>query len=218
MKYHLSYHLLLLFVLLTAGISSCSYQHYKGLEQVATENKLIPEIYDTTFNKAVYSTVFSVFGQELTGITIVKKVHRNIHVVFMSQIGLKFFDIEIRPGKQEDWFHINFIMESLSREFIVNTLKTDFMLLFAQYPKNAETAFFKSMENETTETTIRFDKYTASVFTRPASDKPNKIELRKGKSVKATIRLTPGNDYPEKVDISNRKAGLQLEWEEVKWQ
>jgi len=214
MRQHRSYHLLLLFVLLTAGISSCSYEHYKGLEQVATENIRIPEIYDTTFNKAVYSTVFSVFGQELTGITIVKKVHRTIHVVFMSQIGLKFFDIEIRPDKQEDWFHVNSIMESLNREFIVNTLKTDFMLLFAQYPGNAETAFFKSTEGETTETTIRFDKYISSIFTGQ-NGKITDVELREGRSVRTKIRFMPGTHYPKGLNIYNKKGHLNLEWQEI---
>ncbi len=217
MKYRPVYTLFLSVILLTAGLSSCSYKHYKGFEQVSTENTPIPVVYVSSFTKAVYSTNFKIFGQELSGITMMKKVQsgNTIHVVFMSQIGLKFFDIEIRPEDKENWFHVNYIMESMNREFIISMLKTDFMLLFGQYPKHSEIAAFRQTGSNATETTIRFDKNVASVFSQPTNNQPVKIELRKGCSVKATIQLTPGNNYPENVEINNKRAGLQLEWDEI---
>ncbi|RLD33034.1 MAG: hypothetical protein DRI88_12165 [Bacteroidetes bacterium] len=207
----------LLFVGMLTITSSCSYKHYKGFEPVVAENVSPPRLFDTAFSKVVYTTNFRVFNQELSGLTLVKKVKstNSFHIVFMSQIGLKFFDIEIKPNETEDWFHVNFIMESLNREFIVSTLKTDFMLLFSKYPEHAETGIFRNTENEITETTVRFDKYISSIFT----DRNNKItgiELRKGRSVKTSIHITPGKEYPKELDIHNKKGGMNLTWKEIR--
>ncbi len=209
--------LILSVLFLTAGLTSCSYKHYKGFEQASGENISISAVYDTTFHKAVYKTVFKVFGQELSGLTIVKKIQpaNTIHVVFMSQLGLKFFDIEIRPDKPDNWFHVNYLMESLNRDFIISILKTDFMLLFAKYPEDEEVTVFGKPGSEITETTVRFEKYVSSVFTGQYDDNVTGIEFRKGKSVKTTIQITPGINHPEELNIYNKKANLSLEWKEI---
>ena len=215
-KYRHTYFFLLLFALLTAGITSCSYKHYKGFEPAASKNMHLPVIYDTAFNKAVYTTELKVLGRELSGLTIVKRTpgDSTFHVVFMSQIGLKFFDVEIRNNDQKDWFRVNYMMESLNKDFLVNILKTDFMLLFSHYPENHSTAVFHAQGGKEREITVRFDKYVSSLFS-DSNDNVTGIVFRKGRSVKTTIHITPGNNYPESVDINNKTAGLQLSWDEI---
>ena len=126
-KKHSSLFLLcLVFIVLTVNLSSCSYKHYKGFQLVSNADVHLPTVFDSTFNKATYLTTFKIFKSDLSGITVIKKVKKTntFHVVFMSQIGLKYFDLVVKMGKPTDWFKVNYIMESLNKEFIVKVLQS----------------------------------------------------------------------------------------------
>lgn len=75
----------------------------------------------------VYKANISVYGNELSGIFIAKKINESTHrVVFTTEFGNKLLDFEI----SENDFKINSIVDELNRTIIINTLKTDFGLLF----------------------------------------------------------------------------------------
>lgn len=192
------------------SLPSCAYKHYKGLEKVSSNNLNLPLTFDTLFQKATYITDFVVVRNQLSGITIIKKVKRTntFHVVFMSQIGLKYFDMTIAIDKETDWFNINYMMNSLDREFIIEALKMDFGLLFNKTgSENLE--FYQHPESSMQEIIARNDEKTASYIYK--NDQIHSIHLRKGKSVFASIRIPEyDSDYPNKVMIENKKARLKM--------
>ncbi len=74
----------------------------------------------------VYKTNISVYGHDLTGIFIAKKINDTTHrVVFTTEFGNKLLDFEI----SEKNFKVNSIVSELDRKILVNTLKEDFRLL-----------------------------------------------------------------------------------------
>lgn len=74
----------------------------------------------------VYKANISVYGNELTGILIVKKTAETTHrVVFTTEFGNKLFDFELSPNH----FQLNHIVEELNRPIILRTLENDFRLL-----------------------------------------------------------------------------------------
>jgi len=209
----------LVFIVLTMNLSSCSYKHYKGFQLVSDADVHLPVIFDSTFNKTTYLTTLKVFNHELSGITIIKKVKKTntFHVVFMSQIGLKYFDLVVRMGKPADWFEINYIMESLNKEFIIKALQTDFQLLFAKYPNTNELQLYQHPESGSKEIIVANNKEVSSYLTDPVTQKASLIELRKGISTQATISLVPySTNHPPEFKINNKKTRIQLEFKEIK--
>lgn len=74
----------------------------------------------------VYKADITVYGNEFSGILIIKKVSEDKHrIVFTSQFGSTFFDIEL----ENDSYKIKSIVEQLNRKIILNTLIRDFSLL-----------------------------------------------------------------------------------------
>lgn len=74
----------------------------------------------------VYKANITVYGNELSGIFIAKKINETTHrVVFTTEFGNKLLDFEI----SETDFKVNSIVEELNRKMLINTLKTDFRLL-----------------------------------------------------------------------------------------
>jgi len=74
----------------------------------------------------VYKTNITVYGNELSGIFIAKKINETTHrVVFTTEFGNKLLDFEI----SETDFKVNSIVDELNRKILINTLKTDFRLL-----------------------------------------------------------------------------------------
>ena len=217
---YLSLFLLCLFsIVLTMNLPSCSHKHYKGFQLVSDADVYVPAVFDSTFNKTTYLTRLKVLNHELSGITIIKKVKKTntFHLVFMSQIGLKYFDLEVRMGKPSDWFKINYIMESLNKEFILEALQTDFQILFAKYPNTIEFHMYQHPENGLKEITVVSNKEVSSYLTDPVTQKATLIVLRKGISTQATISLVPySTNHPPEFKINNKKARIQLEFKEIK--
>lgn len=79
-----------------------------------------------------YRTKITVYGHELSGILIAKRISDSIHrVVLSTDFGNTLLDFEIGQNS----FKKNTIIEDLDRRIIVNTLRDDFRLLFReQYP------------------------------------------------------------------------------------
>lgn len=74
----------------------------------------------------VYKTNIAIYGNELSGIFIVKKIDDSAHrVVFTTEFGNKLLDFEI----SETDFKVNAIVEELDRKILINILVEDFRLL-----------------------------------------------------------------------------------------
>jgi hypothetical protein len=77
----------------------------------------------------VYKAHIEVYGNDLSGIFVAKKINDSVHrVVFATDFGNKLLDFEI----SENDFKVNYIVEDLDRKLIVNTLQKDFQLLLKQ--------------------------------------------------------------------------------------
>jgi hypothetical protein len=191
------------------GFQSCTYRHYQGFEEASDTEVIFPLIYDTSFRKATYATDFEVAGNQLSGITIVKKVYNTnaFHVVFMSQIGLKYFDIKIAM-EAEDWFGLNYIMKSLDKEFIVDALKKDFELLYNKN-KHKNITFFQDPETSKQEIISRIGKEAVSYLIEDNNIKG--ISLFNRRSTIISIQLPAySKGYPKKMIINNKKARVKI--------
>lgn len=113
--------LLLLFV-----VSCKSYEIIGVQERVATVNSIQNPYFLNATIDYVYKAHIEVYGNDLSGIFVVKKINESTHrVVLTTDFGNKLLDFEL----SENDFKVNYIVSDLNRKIIINTLKEDFRLL-----------------------------------------------------------------------------------------
>lgn len=109
---------------------SCGSNPIRKLPKIAVENGVFKVAYfaDPEIDY-VYKTNITVYGNELSGIFIAKKIDDLTHrVVFTTEFGNKLLDFEI----SQDDFKVNAIVEELDRKILVHTLVDDFRLLLRE--------------------------------------------------------------------------------------
>jgi hypothetical protein len=115
-------------VFLALIASSCSsLDIVKGYNPVISEKTTLEVPYFSNSEMDyVYKTNITIYGNELSGIFIAKKINDTTHrVVFTTEFGNKLLDFEI----SETNFRVNSIVDELDRKILINTLKTDFRML-----------------------------------------------------------------------------------------
>lgn len=197
---------LLINFFLVLVLSSCASNVVKGHTKVTLEKKIVAIPYfsnsDTDY---VYKANISVYGNELTGIFIAKKINETTHrVVFTTEFGNKLLDFEI----SENDFKVNSIAEELDRKILINTLKNDFRLLLRkQYLieeqfENAKDKVYKSREG---------NMYNF-LFVSKTNKKQYKIVHSSRTKEKISISFDSENDiFAERIILQHRNIKLKIE-------
>lgn len=120
-----------LFFLLILFFASCSNRGYKPISQNSIYDDDNVAVFNENFEKALYQTTINIFNNKLTGITLIKKIDSSYRVVSMSEIGVKYFDIEVVADSPTQ-AKVHYIMEMLDRKLLVKMLLNDFQLLFSE--------------------------------------------------------------------------------------
>lgn len=117
---------LLISLLSVFAVSCKTYQ----IENAVKRNLTVSEYKNSYFSDPekdyVYKAHIEVYGKQLSGIFIAKRISEAVHrVVFTTDFGNTLLDFEL----SETDFKVNYIQDDLDRKVIVNTLRDDFRLL-----------------------------------------------------------------------------------------
>jgi hypothetical protein len=119
-------------------LQACSLRHhsnYKTSEAFSAEGK---DFIADHFQKILFNTQIDAFGHEASGLLFVKLMGKEQYrFVFMSQVGLKFFDVEIDKGE----FKVHQLISYLDKKNIRRVLENDLRLLI-QEPLLSSSDFF----------------------------------------------------------------------------
>jgi hypothetical protein len=153
----------------------------------------------------VYKANITVYGHELSGIFIAKKINDTTHrVVFTTEFGNKLLDFEI----SETSFKVNSIVSELDRKILISTLKKDFRLLLKK-----DYTIYKSFENQ--ENTIyqtKDSKQYNFIFLSKESSKLEKVVHASQTKEKITISFRSENNiFAEKIEILHQNIKLKIE-------
>lgn len=86
-------------------------------------------LYFTSSQDYVYKCQMEIFGNDISGILIIKKISETVHrVVMTSDFGNKMIDFEI----SENDFKLNYVLPDLDKKLVINFLKNDFQELLRQ--------------------------------------------------------------------------------------
>jgi len=154
----------------------------------------------------VYKANITVYGHELTGIFIAKKINDATHrVVFTTEFGNKLLDFEI----SETDFKVNSIVDELNKKILINTLKTDFRLLLRnrylikEQLENATDKVYKSEEG---------NRYNY-LFVSKNDEKFYKIINTSKRKERINISFTSENNiFAERIIIQHQNIKLRIEF------
>jgi len=194
-------------VFLVLILSSCSsLDIVKGYNPVALEKTAfeVPYFLNPEMDY-VYKANITIYGNELSGIFIAKKISDNTHrVVFTTEFGNKLLDFEI----SETDFKVNSIVEELDRKILINTLKTDFRLLLKnsyvvkQQYDNPESKVFLTEDAKT-------NNY---LFISKADNKLDKIVNASKRKERINLFFTSENNiFATKIVIQHYNIKLRIE-------
>lgn len=194
--------------LLIFATPSCS---LKGYVPVTNDTKPTNiQIFNSDFEKLLYKTNIKIYSKLLTGITIIKQDNNTIRVVSMSEMGMKYFDIEFSlTGNKEASVH--YVMEPLNKKLLVNLIINDFKLLFYQ-PTINDAEIMVSEHNENV-FAIKHNKlwYLADEFgyVDVIAKKNQLLNNKKIVAIKYNSKLQPSNINIEHNNISFNFAEIK---------
>ena len=121
-------------------IFSCKTYHLTDAKPISNSGKEVENLYFSSNEDYVYKCQMEVYGNDISGILIIKKISKTTHrVVMTSDFGNKMIDFEI----SENDFKLNYVLADLDKKMVINFLKNDFQELLRQKYPVAE-----SFENE----------------------------------------------------------------------
>ncbi|OXA94398.1 hypothetical protein [Flavobacterium hercynium] len=153
----------------------------------------------------VYKTNISVYGNELSGIFIAKKINDTVHrVVFTTEFGNKLLDFEISDNS----FKVNSIVSELDRKILINTLRDDFRLLLKK-----EYLIQEQFESESDNIYKAADGNRANyLFISKKNQKLQKVVHSSATKEKFTLTFSSENNiFAEKITIVHQNIKLKIE-------
>ena len=193
-------------IFLVAGIAflpGCS----ASKKAAGNENNIkvsLPRFFAPNFNKALYKTDMTIYGRELTGLMLFKKSNGIVRVAFISEIGLKYFNLEI-PAGDTSAVKFLYLNEMLNRKPVVRMLETSFRILFLHYPGSEKTAAFKAEENRM----IKILKYSGEKAIYEYDENSGQVfNARQKNLLKPKISITVSDydvQYPSGIQIRLKK-------------
>ena len=153
----------------------------------------------------VYKTNITVYGNEISGIFIAKKINDTTHrIVFTTEFGNKLMDFEISDTD----FKVNSIVSELDRKILINTLKEDFRLLLKkdyqiqEQFENDSADIYKSKDGKR-------DNY---LFISKKGHRLEKIVHSSQTKEKFTLTFSSENNiFAEKIQIIHQNIKLKIE-------
>jgi len=191
---------LLAIVLVSCGSVTKNYIP-KKLDKTAIE---VPYFSDSKTDY-VYKTNITVYGNELSGIFIAKKINDTLHrIVFTTEFGNKLMDFEISDKS----FKVNSIVSELDRKILINTLKQDFRLLLKK-----EYLIEEQFENESDNIYKSKDgKRDNYLFISKKEGKLEKVVHCSKTKEKFTIKFSSKNNiFAENIQIIHQNIKLKIE-------
>lgn len=160
---------------------SCKSFTLADATSVFTDKKEVENLYFSSPEDYLYKCHMEVYGNDISGIVIIKKLGNDAHrVVMTTDFGNKMIDFEI----SENDFKLNYVLPDLDKKMVINFLKNDFRILLQKKYTVSE-----SFENE-----------NSKIFTSKKDKKINYLFFNKESNLLKNIIITENNK--EKIDFS----------------
>jgi hypothetical protein len=110
---------------------------------IADTSRIRPVI--NSNNSLLYKAKIDLYNKHYSGLVVLKQTDQNTsHLIFVTEIGMKMFDFEIRDG----FFKPQYIFEPLNKPKITRLLESDLRLVLLQGLVNKEAQLYRKKERQ----------------------------------------------------------------------
>jgi hypothetical protein len=142
---------LILISLLVFLFSACHFSVCRSYKRVKSDaiNRNIDSYFCNTDSSYLYQSEIRFMKNYYSGMMVIKHQSDSVsRVVFLTEMGIKVFDFEIRnPLKYKDYYKVFYIMEPMSKKIIQKTLANDLGLLL-QNAGESDKKYYISKNNQ----------------------------------------------------------------------
>ncbi len=196
--------------LLMVGFSACKTYYPAGLIQTEINDSTYQNIYFSADSTYLYKTQVEVYGNQLSGVLVIKKIDDNTHrVALTSAFGNTLLDVIITENEMK----VKYVMDDLNRKFLLKTLEADFRMILTQHHFIQEILV-------TGQDTVYKSKIKKGFYYFFNSNKTNqlyRISLASKSKEKVKVNITPKNStFAENIVIQHYNIKLRIELSEYR--
>ena len=117
-------------------------RYHSGLD-VVSKSFDMPRVFPINYNKALYKTNIHFWKKDFSGLMFFKKnkEDKETRVVFMSELGLKYFDFKLTDAGV---FSVEYILDELNKESLILVLEKDIRILLQNGNNREHVKFFRT--------------------------------------------------------------------------
>lgn len=131
-----------LLIVFMVFLNSCSFGLLKGYEKAGQGSVLPVSWFNTGSEHMLMNTTIDVKKNHFSGIMVIKTLaDTGYRVVFLTEVGLKIFDLEFISGKP---VKVYYFMEALNKKILIRTLSSDLGLMLIQAVANEKPVVYET--------------------------------------------------------------------------
>ncbi len=203
---HLGLSLLLLLLLFNA----CSVALFNGYRPKDDFSGNLPRSwFAADSGHFLFNTSIDLMKNHFSGIMVIKPVADGYYrVVFITEVGLKIFDMEFSPDRQTK---VHYMMDAMNKKGLVNTLSNDISLVLMNGLSDVQPDILEKRDSEDVIFRYREQKTRSYYFLSGAHDKPYMAKQTGSISNKARADLFGSNHTGiDSVKITHYNLGLSI--------
>lgn len=167
-----------------------------------------PWVFGPDFQKALYKTSMMVFGNEISGITIIKKTGRNYRVVMISEVGLKYFDMEFFG--EDGSIKVHYVISLLDHKPVVEMLGNNYKLLFMIFPDKRKEKYYRDSMTKNMAKEIKYKGQKSRYnFNNNFGMVSTVYDKRRGNKLVIAVDIKD-QPYPQTLNFNQRNLNLRL--------
>ena len=196
--------------LLVALLVGCSPTHgYKlSRAEIITSAQV-----KTIINKdkaLLYKAKINLYNNYYSGLIILKQTDSiTTHLVFITELGMKMFDFEIRNNQ----FKLVYVFEPLNKPKILNLLESDMKLILLQNLFNKEANVFEQKNHTTLIYQTANNKFKNYYFINNSTKTVDKISVKRSLFIKEKVCYTYNDSLNAKQILLKHKGIIRLKIE-----
>lgn len=203
----------ILFILGLVFVSQSCLRYHTGLRKVEDFSG-VTTVFPDDFQKALYKSNIKFLNKDYSGLIFFKKKAEETRMVFMSEFGLKFFDLKLDNNGEVT---VEYIIDELNKESVVGVLSQDFRLLFYNLDKYDYEKYYLKKKEGIELRKQKIGKYRYYYYNWEGKQQISNIELSGSIFKKIEIKLEEYNvSVPGKITINHRGLPLRLDLDFVR--
>jgi len=192
-------------ILLLSGCSISLFNNFQPSELTLTGDKNPDSWFRKDAGRYLFQSTIDIYKNNYTGLLFVKPVGENYRILFITEMGIKIFDIEFF---RDNDFKVHYCVEELNKKTIINTLGNDLYLMLFNIAEEG-----KLMREKKEGTLIIKSKDSFGTRYCTLDEQTNKVEelIKTGTFLnKVNIKFS-GKAEPDSILISHYNFKLKIQ-------